>query len=270
MSSSPSQISKLANEILNQKKYQRLGIPRTTIEDILQWESKPGLTEKAILKNVHKKIHQLVAAYLGDVDHNQARSWLEKAYSMNNKDAIRDACTRIMNSHASTRERLPYLDNFYQLIFSVCGKPKSILDLACGYNPFAIPWMHLPTSIEYHAYDIHLPRINLINDFFGFEKRPKLGELQDILVEPPKLRADMAFFFKEAHRMEQRRKGSNRLLWQSLDVKNLVVSLPAGNLSGQHDLSRQMHKLVETILVGLPWKLQEFQSGNEIIFCIQK
>jgi 16S rRNA (guanine(1405)-N(7))-methyltransferase len=270
MTALPNQTSRLVDEILDQKKYQRLGIPRATVEDILQWESKPGLTEKAILKNARKKMHHLVAAYLGDINHDLAAVWLENAYAMNDKDAVRDACTKIMNLHASTRERLPHLESFYQCIFAACGKPDSILDLACGYNPFALPWMHLPASTKYHAYDIHAPRINLINDFFKYEKRPRLGEVRDILVEPPKLRADMAFFFKEAHRMEQRRKGSNRELWQALDVNYLIVSLPAGNLSGQRDLSQQMRKLVAITLTGLSWKVQEFQSGNEIIFCIQK
>ena len=266
----PEQTTSLINQILAQRLYRGLDIPPETVEDLIQREADEGKNERTIIKNVRRKMHHLMADYLGDVDYAQAEKWLEKAYSSPDKGSIKETCTRIMSCHASTRERLAHLENFYQSIFAACGQPETILDLACGLNPFALPWMNLPPATQYHAYDIHSPRIRLINRFFRLEQRPMLGEVRDILVDPPEHSADMAFFFKEAHRMEQRRKGANRELWQALKVKTLVVSLPAASLSGQHDLSRQMRTLVDTTLSGLQWKLQELQSGNEIIFCIQK
>lgn len=263
-------IASLADQILNQRQYRGLGIPHETVQDLIHREEDAELNERTILKNVRRKMHHIVADYLGDVDYEQAEKWLEEAYAKPNKELIKETCTRIMGCHASTRERLAYLDNFYQTIFAACGIPGSILDLACGLNPFALPWMNLPPTTQYHAYDIHSPRVGLINRFFQLEQRPVLGEVQDVLVNPPEFSADMAFFFKEAHRMEQRRKSANRELWQALKVKTLVVSLPATSLSGQHDLTGQMRKLVETTMSGLPWKLQELRSGNEIIFCIEK
>jgi 16S rRNA (guanine(1405)-N(7))-methyltransferase len=215
-------------------------------------------------------MHHLMAAYLGEADYEQSAIWFEEAFAPKSVDEIRQACIRMMNLHASTSERVPHLEDFYQKIFTACGKPGSILDLACGLNPFAIPWMDLPKAAEYHAYDIHTPRIHLINRFLSLLQRPPLGEVRDILIDPPCVKADIAFFFKEAHRMEQRRKGANRELWQAINVRHLIVSLPAKSLSGQHDLSRQMRQLVETSLRGFPWAVQEFQSRNELIFCIQK
>ncbi len=267
---SPEQTSSLINQILTQRQYRQLGIPRETVEDLIRREGEAGQNERTVIKNVRRKMHHLVADYLGDVNYEQAEKWLEEAYTTPNKGSIKETCTRIMGCHASTRERMAHLEIFYQIIFATCGKPESILDLACGLNPFALPWMDLPQTTQYHAYDIHSARIKLINRFFQLEHRPALGEVRDVLVNPPELKADMAFFFKEAHRMEQRRKGANHELWQALKVKSLVVSLPAASLSGQHDLRRQMRKLVDTTVSGLPWKVQELLSGNEIIFCIEK
>ena len=264
------QTASLADQILNQRQYRGLGIPPETVRDLIKREAEVGQNERTILKNVRRKMHHLVADYLGDVDYEQAEKWLEEAYATPNKGSIKATCTTIMGCHASTRERLVHLENFYHTIFAACGQPEIILDLACGLNPFALPWMNLPPTTEYHAYDIHSPRIMLINRLFQLEQRPILGEVRDVLVDPPELSADMAFFFKEAHRMEQRRKGANRELWQALKVKTLVVSLPAASLSGQHDLSRQMRKLVDATLSDLSWKVQELLSGNEIIFCIEK
>ena len=44
---------------------------------------------------------------------------------------------KMLSHHASTRERLPLaeMDALYQRIFTLTGKPRSVLDLACGINP---------------------------------------------------------------------------------------------------------------------------------------
>ena len=65
---------------------------------------------------------------------------------------------------------------------------------------------------------------------------PALAEVRDILVRPPQVEADAAFLFKEAHRLEKRRKGCNRALWSALKVKYLFVSLPRRSLDGKRDL----------------------------------
>jgi len=89
-------------------------------------------------------------------------------------------------------------------------------------------------------------------------------------VNPPEIKSDVAFFFKEAHRLEQRRKGANRELWQAIKVDTLLVSLPVSSLSGQHDLSGQMRRLVENAIQGLSWSIQEIKMVNELVFCIKK
>ena len=172
--------------------------------------------------------------------------------------------------HASTKERLPILADFYQKIFAITGIPTSILDLACGLNPFALPFMNLPASISYRAFDLHQPRIDLINEFFTLLGYPATAEKRDILVDPPQERADVAFFFKEAHRFEQRQHGCNRAFWESLNVNYLLVSLPTANLSGSHSMIDGQRILVERTIKDKPWSVQELVFDTEIVFCINK
>lgn len=176
----------------------------------------------------------------------------------------------VLEKHASTRERLPILVDFYRRIFKTTGIPNSILDLACGLNPFAIPFMNLPVSVSYRAYDLHQPRIELINNFFLLLGRLPFAEKRDILVDPPKEHADMAFFFKEAHRFEQRQHGCNRAFWESLNVRYLLVSLPSANLTGSRSMIDGQRILVDRTLKGLPWKVEELIFDTEIVFCIDK
>jgi len=263
-------LDQLAELILQNRKYRELDIPRETVMDLIRREAEAGLDEKKFMKNVRKKMHNIIAPYLGDPDYSEAVTWLETAYGSGNADEIKQACTRVLNQHASTCERVPYLKDFYQQLFTLSGKPSSILDLACGLNPISLPWMDLPARAEYYAYDIHTPRVKFINQFLILDGKQPLAEVRDILVNPPEIKSDVAFFFKEAHRLEQRRKGANRELWQAIKVDTLLVSLPVSSLSGQHDLSGQMRRLVENAIQGLSWSIQEIKMVNELVFCIKK
>ncbi len=266
----PEQTASLADQILNQRQYRGLGIPLETVEDLIGREANAEQNERTILKNVRRKMHHLVADYLGDVDYEQAEKWLEEAYTIPDKELIKETCARILGCHASTRERLAHLENFYQILFAACGKPESILDLACGLNPLAFPWMNLPESTRYYAFDIHRPRIDLINLLFKNLGMNALSRCQDILVHPPDEEADVALFFKEAHRFEQRQRGCNLAMWQALRVRWLLVSLPASSLSRKFDLAERQRALVYAILKDQPWRVEEILVENELVFYIDK
>jgi 16S rRNA (guanine(1405)-N(7))-methyltransferase len=158
---------------------------------------------------------------------------------------------------------------FYQQLFQSTGIPNTLLDLACGLHPLALPWMNLPVSTQFHAYDILQPRIDLINQFFQKLGMPVLAENRDILVEPPSLQANLGLFFKEAYRFDKRQPGCNQAFWAQLKVDILAVSLPAQNLSGTHSLLDQHRRLV---LENLPAhkRVSELIIENEIIFLIEK
>lgn len=130
--------------------------------------------------------------------------------------------------------------------------------------------MQFNKNAEYFAYDIHLPRIELINQFLeGIGLKP-LGILQDILVQPPQQPAEVAFLFKEAHRIEQRKRGATRWLLQQLQAKWIFVSLPRVSMNGQRELSQRMRTLMHSILNHLPWNIRELEFENEMVFCIQR
>ncbi len=260
----------LINAILSSRKYRDLGIPPETVRDLLLRELAQGRSPKEALKAVRQKMHNLVAPYLGDPDYAAAAADLDAAYAAGGPPALQPVCLRILAQHASTRERLPDLPHFYERIFALTGQPAAILDLACGLNPFSFPWMGLPETVRYHAYDIHAPRIQLINHYFQLQGLRPLAELRDVLVSPPEIEASVAFFFKEAHRFEQRHKGATREFFRVLRARWLVVTLPASSLTGRHDLSEGHRRLIHGAIAGQPWPVTELQVGQEMLFVIQK
>lgn len=266
---SEEEIGQFAQEVLHSPKYRSIDIPLDLIESLYTQESPHHKRLQDLHKAVRKKLHNIVATYLGDSDYGQATQDLKEAFR-GDEQAIKTACTQILESHISTQERIPFLDVFYQEIFSRVGRPQSILDLACGYHPFGLPWMNLDQNCQYYAFDIIKARVEFINTFFDLLNRPPLAIQQDILIHPPDIQADVAFFFKEAHRFDQRQRGCNRFFWQALKVKHLLVSLPASSMSMRHDKSDQHRRLVHDILKDLNWQFEEFQVENELFFWIRK
>jgi 16S rRNA (guanine(1405)-N(7))-methyltransferase len=260
----------LIDTILQSRKYRDLAIPTETVRDLLEQELPRYRTQKEALEVVRKKLHNIMAPYLGDPDYQAAGRHLDEAFASGDAGRIRQICSTILEIHASSKERMPILESFYERLFSVTGKPKTILDLACGLNPFALPWMGLPADIRYYAYDIHQPRLDLINHFFSLQGIEPLGIKQDILVDPPQVEAEVALFFKEAHRFDQRQHGCNRKLWCALRVRYLLVSLPTNSLSGRHNLVERQRQLVYSTLAGLPWQVSELMFDSELVFCIDR
>ena len=262
-------ITQMAERVLRSRKYNAVGMPADTVTDLIRQEIASGKPAKEVEKAMREKLHQIIAPYLGDPDYSAEEQRLAEAVARG-PEAVEGWCRHILSVHTSSRERLPHLREFYSTVIEKIGTPKSILDTACAFNPFAFPWMGLPKETAYHAYDLHSPRVRLINSFFSAYGLEPLAEVRDILLDPPRIPADTAFFFKEAHRFEARKKGCNRAFWISLPVKTIVVTLPAENLTGTHQMRDRQRGLIEKNIEGLGWQLEETELAGEMIFIIRK
>ena len=269
-SSDPAFTQTLLATLLSSRKYRNLNLPHETILDLIQRAYEQTDDPRELDHIVREKLHHLVAPYLGDPDYLLCQNLLDAAYQSQDPEEIKNTCRKILSFHASTRERLAVLPQFYPRLFAHTGQPHIILDLACGLNPFTLPWMGLTPGTLYYAYDLHQPRLDAINHLFELNNLPALAIHQDVLVNPPAIAADVAFFFKEAHRFEQRRHGSNREFWQQINARHLLVSLPTQNLTGSHPKTDQHRRLVMETIAGLPWQVDEIEFENEIVFCIKK
>ncbi len=259
----------IVRKILQSRKYQSLHIPEETVLQLLVQESSKTKNRKEAEKGVREKLHQIIAPYLGDPDYPLAEQQLLEA-NLNGITAVNNWCQNMLMSHSSSKERMPHIVLFYQKLFEMIGRPHSIQDLACAMNPLAFPWMELSLSTEYYAYDLHHPRINLINRFFEIQGLSPLAKVQDILINTPENHTDAAFFFKEAHRFEARSKGCCRDFFRRIQADWLVVTLPAENLTGQHGMRDRQQRLMDKSIEGSGWDMVEFEIETEMVFCIHK
>jgi 16S rRNA (guanine(1405)-N(7))-methyltransferase len=257
-------------DVSQSKKYRNLGICADTIRDLVAAELKHHSKRADAIKAAKKKLHQVVAPYLGDPDYPKAATELETAFDTANPDTINETCARIMLAHATTKERLSILNRFYRRTFEVTGIPTTILDLACGLHPFSFPWMGLPPSTQYYAYDIHQKRINFLNHYFSLQGLPPLAKLQDVLVDFPREKGDVAFILKEVHRFERRRSGCTLPLLDTLRVRYLVISFPTQSLDGRRNLTERYRALFHSLIKDRPWPVTEIKFENELVFYVEK
>ncbi len=228
---------------------------------------KPKPAEKA----VRKRLHSIMAPYLGDPDYNAAAQLLTDVFVGDDPASIRAACRDLMYAHLSPRERLPLLDVFYRDIFAVTGPPRRLLDLACGLNPLAFPWMGLPAAgTDFIAYDIHEPRIDFLNHYFILQGLPPLAFLKDVAAESPAEGGDVALFLKEMPRFERNYPGHGRALLEALDVRWLVVSFPTISTHGGRNLTNRYREFFHQIVDGAGWPVTELLFDTELVFCAEK
>lgn len=202
-----------------------------TVRAIAVAELHAARSAKEAAKRVKRKLHQIGGAYQRD-DLRYAR-WLAELQAANDEAARREICQRIMLAHASSRERLPYLKLFYQRVFSGLSPIGSVLDVACGLNPLALPWMGLPAAARYDCLDIYADQMAFMQAWLDLNGRPGEALWQDVLLAPPKGAYDVALLLKTVPCLQQLDAAATRRLLATLRARTLVVSFPVRSLGGR-------------------------------------
>ncbi|MCL2571186.1 MAG: hypothetical protein FWE11_02185 [Defluviitaleaceae bacterium] len=222
--------------------------------------------ENPDIKTVKTKLHQVYGAYTQDNAHKKAAKLLD------NYDGAATAMA-LLALHASTKERLPHYDDFYNFIFQYTGKVDSILDIGCGYNPFSLPL--IPKLQKYFAYDIDTRVADLLNRFFLYEDLPPKAKCADLAVEIPKDTADLALMCKLIPVLESQATGSGFLLARSLNVKHLLITYPLKSLGGREkgmekNYTAAFEKAMEEGQLSSFTLVANQKVGSEILYLLTK
>src|SRR2546421_8089720 len=109
------QLARLVEMVLTSSKYK--DVSHDLIRSIGFRELAKRSSLKEAVKATKSKLHQVGGAYLTDKE--DYAGWLndlERHFHSGNQDAFLTYVKKVMSYHASTRERLPILDQFYQTI----------------------------------------------------------------------------------------------------------------------------------------------------------
>lgn len=261
-------LTELIEASRNSRKYREMDLPDDFLYDLAKQAAKNAPSSAEIKTIFRKNLHNVIAPYLENIDYPQETLRLIKEPEILND--LPAYCLSVMKKHASTRERIPWLGVFFAVIEEQIGRPKCVLDLACALDPLSLPWLKLAPEPTFLAFDVNGSRVSYLNQLFAAAFPFAKAIQQDIFVNPPCEKADCAFFFKEAHRLEKRQPGATALLLQQLNVDVIVLTLPATDLARHHSLESYHTQLVEKAIQGQDYHFEKIRIGDELLFFISK
>jgi len=220
-------VDELVAAVRSGRKYR--AVDRGLVERLAAEElRKPtGAAEK--VRAVRGRLHQAVCAYrVGEPRYERWLAALRRAER--DPAARRAACLEAMRGHASTRERLPILERFYGAVMPAGA--GSVVDLGCGLNPLAIPWMGLAEGARYRAYDVDGDLVAFLNaalPLLGVDGR---AEARDLARDPAGVEpgADVALLLKLLPCLEQAGPDAGERLVAAVGARRKVVSFPTRSL----------------------------------------
>ena len=216
------------------------------------------------VKRVKRRLHQAVGAF------RSGRGSSAGAWPTADPAALREACLAVMRGHASTRERAPHLDAFFGPIWELTGVPRRVLDLGCGLNPLALPWMGIGGA-TYHAMDVDEAALAVARGFLESVGQPHLVEARDLVDDLPTETADVALLLKLVTTLDRQDVGAVTRLLRGLRADHAVVSFAARSLGGRGNHERtyraRLDRLVEES--GRVRRVAEASVPGELVFVLE-
>jgi 16S rRNA (guanine(1405)-N(7))-methyltransferase len=176
------------------------------------------------VKRVKRRLHQAVGAFRGSI--------VRDAGAAGDRAALRERALAAMRRHASTSERVPYLDRFHAAIWEHTGLPASVLDLGCGLHPLSVPWMRIGDA-PYAALDVDGRALETVRGFLGGWGQPHRVEARDLVADPATERADVALLLKLVTTLDRQDAAAADRVLARLEARHAVVSFAARSLAGR-------------------------------------
>lgn len=223
---------------------------------------------KELVKYVRMKCHDIFEIFQTKASNKDRLKMIE-----NLEDLSLDSHIEILNTHLSTKERVDFYTEVYKEISNRIGKFNTILDIGCGYNPLAIPF--LKTSIDelkYYASDLSQEDLDVIQRYFiqigliqGETFRCNLVKEYELLENYP---ADVCFAFKLFDVLETQKKNISYKIIEKIKCNWLIASFPLNNIK-QEKMAREKVHYFERMLTNMELSFDSFEINNEIFYIVK-
>ncbi|MDR0396381.1 MAG: hypothetical protein LBH66_03670 [Oscillospiraceae bacterium] len=182
---------------------------------------------------VRNRLYQITGAYsrTGQAARQFERGLEDRLRALDDSDPI-EWCADSLRAHASTRERLGVLVEFYGFIGSVCSRASTIADYGCGLNPFALPLWKPAGLTRCDAYDADTRSIGYANALFRRMGLPESARACDLAVDTPRGVTDAALLLKLLPVLDMQISGRGIELLRQIASPVKIVSFPLSGLSG--------------------------------------
>jgi 16S rRNA (guanine(1405)-N(7))-methyltransferase len=224
------------------------------------------------VKRAKRALHEIHGAFVAPAPpYDRWEQAVQEAVASGDQARVCDQLRRIMREHASTRERLPLLDRFFREIFAHTGAPSTLVDVACGLNPLAAPWMDLPEGARYYACDVDVRLVVFVDRCLALLGVRHETAVADLLDPPPWPAVDVALVLKTVPVLEQQAKGAGFGLVERLRARTVVVSFPTHSLGGRgKGMAATYADGFEAVAAERRWSTEKLELPGELVYLVRK
>ncbi|MBQ8953756.1 MAG: Rmt family 16S rRNA (guanine(1405)-N(7))-methyltransferase [Clostridia bacterium] len=194
-----------------------------TVKRLEDWAAARCRNPKDADKAVKTALHQITGAFMTESELKRAKKLLVES-----KDDPARALADTLGLHASTRERLPHVEAFYEALLGPLDAHR-LLDLACGLNPLYLG----SRGYAVRGIDISGGCVALVNDWAAAQGWDVSAECADLLCGPSLPAADAALAMKLLPVLEQQEKGAAMALLRRVPAPVIIVTFPLKTLGGR-------------------------------------
>ncbi len=227
---------------------------------------------KEAIKATKNVLHQVGGAYLGRrINYGAYLAEMRAAARAGDQARLRQLCLQAMACHASSRERLPILGEFYAATLGSLPPVRSLLDVACGLNPLALLWMPLAPGAAYYACDIYSDMVAFLGQFFSLMGVQGGAEVCDVTTCCPARHVDVALVLKTIPCLEQLDPAAGTHLFDTIDADHLLVSFPVRSLGGaEKGMPAHYEAHLMDLLASRGWAVRRFAFASELAFLLSR
>lgn len=240
---------------------------------------------KQLIKTIRAKLRQVYGVFIDTKPWSKKNEILDelkeilKMHKPASPQSLR-LHEQILKTHLSSKERLDNYEQIYKEIFRITGKPQSLIDLGCGFNPFSYPFMHL-SKLNYFASDLNKKDCEFIQTYFNavyaknreFKGIARAIDLTKVKKDPSLIadlpKSDLTLILKVLDSIERTGRKLSELILDNVPSKFIVVSFPTKTISGKY-MTRPERAWLERMCDRRDWKFDKFDIKNEIFYIIQK
>jgi 16S rRNA (guanine(1405)-N(7))-methyltransferase len=240
-----------------------------------------GAARRRLAKEARKHVYHDLRRYTANAGRRERlREELEVAIRGGNSEAVKATIRELLESHASTRERLLSYEEFDQIVAKAVGRPRSIVDLGCGLHPLAHRFGDPERGAEaYLAIDKDPGSIRVLEAFAGWlEGSPLIVEQADLEevdweAETERMGVDsfdLAYLLKLVPVLQRQQPAAMSRIAE-IPARVLVVTGSKEALARHEDISRREEQVVKRFVEGLsPAAVTRAETNDEIVYVVRR
>lgn len=238
-----------------------------------------GSAVRRLAKEARRHVYHDLRRYTPDAaeqEHLAAR--LREATAAEDSAAVRVAADELLASHASTKERLPSYERFFEIVAGAVARPHAIVDLGAGLHPLAPAPVGLRAEV-YVALERDERAVRILDTYAAWLRDTRLVALRADLADVDWSTVtgaagvdsfDLAYLLKLVPVLRRQQPDALDNV-RAVPAKILVVTGSREALTRRQDISRREDHVLRQFIESMsPAGVDRVETGDEIVYIVRR